>query len=316
MNELQLPEKPTDDLSKIKDTLIRANKKAHIVGAVTEIRYIPPSYQLVFRSQHFDSEFDREQDKARSNGRWYKVEGGKYALHKSALDKLASLAGVSVIENETVKVAELVWRSKVTVQLKEVDGKIRKVTKTKEVDLREGEHPIQLRKRYAKLNSSSFEAKQIKKKLNRIEHAPAMCETKAHCRALRSILGIQAAYSKEEAKKPFVCASLMWAPPSSPEMERMIAAVELGIVDQVYGSPPIRSAPQPLQVEVDPADKGDHLDLYSDDFEEDPPTGEEPHEEHVQPTCSVCSVVIHETVHDFSVRRFRKPLCREHQPKR
>lgn len=230
---LGLPQGPIKDLSQVQDALGHAaHQRCNLLAPVTRIEFIPPGFQIALRVVAFSDHFTQAQwNDDKSNGTWYRVDGGKLALHRSALDQLASAAGISSVgPGCSVELVEAnYWRAKHTVSVRTFDGQRRQITRHVEVDLRDGSPEAQAAGRGLK-NARKFGSR--------------LADSKAANRAIRAALGIQGAYTREQAQLPFVFPVLIWTPdPEDKEIARMTAAVELGIADQVYGRADGGSAP-------------------------------------------------------------------------
>lgn len=297
-----LPGRPVRSVEEVKHALLKASDTANILGPVLEVQFIPPEHSVAFQVMYFDPSFTNEQRQKKSNGQWYMVDGGKIALHRNALDALASAAGISTLDSTVVQVEPLLWRAKVLVEMKNLDGTPRRVVRTKEVDLRKAQ------------GEKGFK--------NMVTHAPAQCETKAYNRAVRACLGIPGAFDQADAGRPFVVPRLMWSPSTDDaEIRRMIAAQNLGIAAQVYGAPKVTG---PVVVDTGDYDPNE-MELMSPDFVESEPDEPEPvqdedpwdrpPEDH-GPACVVCGTLIEDDrVVDYSTRKFGKILCMKHQPR-
>jgi hypothetical protein len=224
-SELGLPEEPTADPHRVGAALLEAAQRGcNVLAPTTLIDFVPPDHMLSIRVVQFPVE---GMQGATSNGTWYKTDGGKYALHRSALDMLAAAAGISTVSSIVSSPERFYWRATNTIRMKTFEGTWRTIVASREVDLRDGSADAK------KLLDGNNGAKALQ---NARIHGPQVCETKARNRAIRAAIGIKGAYSPDEAERPFVFPALTWKPDvSDPEVKRMVAATELGIVEQVYG---------------------------------------------------------------------------------
>ena len=221
---LGLPSRPIDDIDLLQDCLaIAATRNCNLLAPVTRIQYIPTGYQIAMRVVAFPSQFSQADRDAKSNGAFYMVDGGKLALHRSALDQLASAAGISSVADKChVELVEVFhWRARHTVSMRTFDGARREITRHLEIDLRDG----------------SPEAMAAGKGLkNARKFGSRLADSKCANRAVRAALGIQGAYTKEKAALPFVFPVLIYTPNlSDPVIQRMQAAAEFGIAESVFG---------------------------------------------------------------------------------
>lgn len=206
---------------------------------------------------------------------WYKVDGGKLAPSKVALDRLAELAGIS--DEYTRRVDDgktpFRWEYESAVLIRGLDGTTRRIVRRREVDLTESGPDFALAVESAK-RGGRYTAGTVPGQIQQArKFGAAICESKAHNRAVRAALGIAAAMPPDQAARPFVVPKLTWVPPADNAMiQQMIAAKELGLVDALFGGqqaarPTIAAEPAPEIID----DKGEGApDLDYDDGEEAP----------------------------------------------
>jgi len=324
-SQLGLPDEPVDDLAKIRHALENAQRQANVLAPLTPLDYIPPDHVVSFKVVLFDS---HEGWDNKSNGTWYQTDGGKLALHRSSLDKLAQAAEISTIDSRVQVMAPFVWRCAVTVRMKGMDGQMRTIIRSKVIDLSDG----------------SPEARKCggdRALLNARSHGAQLCESKAANRAVRAILGLKGAYTKAEAERPFVFPKLTWVPDmNDPEIRRMVAARELGLIGEIYGpgsnTPAYAPAGNVIEAdhqlsasELDAAEAGDYddrdrnQDRRRDDRDDrndrrQPDHRDESRERRPLPlpmgeTCSRCDAEVPERVAEYSRRQFGAVLCRNCQ---
>lgn len=324
-SEYGLPDQPVAEVLQIADALTNAEGRGYNVLTPTmRLEYIPPGHQVSIRVVKFPTEFTQADNRAKSNGTWYKVSGGKLALHGSALNMLAAAAGISIVSTHVERTSRHVWTATVGATMTGFDGQPRYMAKSKIVDLRDG----------------SDEAKAAGDGVhNARKHGAALAESKAANRAIRALLGLQGAYKPEQAAQPFVFPRLIFVPDmSNPEIARMVTAKALGIVGDVYG--PAIETEGPVVADVNNVVDADVSDARAltdqstlDDLEtagagrerepvrtgktaahpdddqtlEPPPMG---------PVCEQCAVEVSDRVAEYSRGQFQKVLCRPHQPRR
>lgn len=263
-SELQLPSGPVRSPAEGTQALTRAvDAGAILLAPRTAIGEIPVGYELLVRAVRFPTGGGKEANGKWSNGVWYTTDGGGLALHRSSLDQLAQLAGISSVPDacRVVEMTRYCWKATHTVRVRDLNGTWRTAVGNRIVD--------------ARGPNADLSIPQGDKLLRTLrEHGPAQAESKARNRAIRAALGIRGSYTPEEANRPFVCPVLQWKPDmSDPIVRQMVAASELGITDRVYG-PREPQAPA-LTSTVDP----DVLDLMDDNSDERPRGGRDPGDE-------------------------------------
>lgn len=327
--DLGLPAVPTTDVNMIRDALGNAaTRGCNVLAPVTQLEWIPPDHQLSIRVCVFPVP---ETDEKFGNGVWYPTEGGKLGLHRTALDQLAQAAGISIVTSRVECAERFVWLAHVRTRMKTFDGTWQ---------FREASRPTDLRDDAPE----TLQFKGDKDKLNKARiFGPMSAETKALNRCIRGHLGLKGGYTRAEAARPFVFPALVWTPDrSDPEIRRMLAAQELGIVDQVYGGRkgggPVLASPDVI---VDVSDDDDdeprarqlteRVDVPAEKPKEKAavtPTQQTlvpekqrenpPWEEGTKggpPECDTCGKPLSDKVAKYSLDNFQAPLCFEHQPK-
>ena len=309
-----LPQGPVTDVGLVRDALATALEKGcNLLAPLTQLQTLPPDHEvaLVVVAFPLDGEWSN-----RSNGTWYEVDGGKVSLHRGALDRLAAAAGLSSVpEHCRVELVEtFFWRATYTVRGKGFDGQERTVTKSVEFDVRQ----------------DSPEARKLGRGLAGARKFGARhAESKAANRAIRSFLGLNGSYTRAAAAKPFVFPKLQWVPDmSDPMIRRMVAAKQLGIVDQLFGAQArAENAPQIVQVEEEaipeggtaPADPAPTLVPPRQGTDDPPWAGDRWEQENdgsgEVPDCSVCGKPLTNRVANYSADKYGEPLCYQHQPR-
>ena len=220
-----LPAEPMTNAAAISRAFAVAKAEGcNLIGAETTISYVPPGYSVVFRLVRFDASAPKT---------WYRTDDG-FALSFVALSQRAALAGITWEESEPIPTRERnLWRHRARASMRLIDGTRRSLVATAELDLR-GTTPDE-----TGCKSPAMLAKKRQK-------GAAHCASSAQARVIRQLLGIRT-YSPEEQAKPFVVVTLAWIPPvGNPEVDKLIAATELGVVSQVYGARPVAPAPKAL----------------------------------------------------------------------
>lgn len=315
--DLGLPDRPVgaDAIASLRDGLAALGQRAHLLcAASTSIAAPPPDHVIQLRLAAFPATFTDEDRKKRSNGHWYIVDGGKLALHRNALDQLASAAGLSDVRDgcRVELLAPYHWHATHTVQLLTLEGSIRQISRSVEIDLRDG----------APETAAYGEDERGRKGLNNArKFGLRTAQSKAANRAIRAALGLQSAYEPAQAEKPFVFPALVYVPPSDdPEIRRMIAAQRLGIAAALYGPAPAAAPSRPLVIDADLEDDFDadaaEAGVVEDDRDERPPTGELARPTKAStaalPTCRQCAAEITVAQANATDAVFGMPLCSAH----
>jgi hypothetical protein len=236
-----LPAGPISDVKKITAALQHCEAHGLIVlGNVSTLDRLPPNYVIGFRVVRLPAVFTPQQWNDKSNGLWYRTDGDKLALHRSALERLASGAGISTVSSTVTELVPNKYRAVVRVRYRTIDGQTLEIERSKVVDASEDA---------ARLNG--WDSRRARRER---EFAAEKAETKASSRAIRAALGLPSAFPREVAGAEFVIPALQYVPDlEDPEIRRMVAAREMGIVDQLFG-PGARTAaeePQTVTTRVD-----------------------------------------------------------------
>ena len=188
------------------------------------------------------------------NGRWRQ----RYALSKTALDKIAHTIGISWIPGETRRVDDrsnprLVEFKAVGI-LKKTDGTLQVLSGTKEIDLDAMEYELRLKlketarrgklkrgnqvlKADTQICTQEIEYRVSKRMVEVQKHKVALAESGAKNRAIRS-LGLKSSYTEEDLQKPFVVPRIDFNPElalADPELKREIVREAMAAGTQLYG---------------------------------------------------------------------------------
>ena len=153
-------------------------------------------------------------------------------------------------------------------------------------------------------------------------------ESKARNRAIRKLLGVRGTYPIEQIDLPFVLVAYVFDPSGDPALEReyrrMQAQVAAGIaapaagqaiaVGQTVvddGDDEEADLPAGASTAPAPAEREQRQQARQDTRRDEP--AHDDHGEEPQPQCAVCRKTISPNVHDFSVRKYKRPLCLDHQ---
>jgi len=236
---LGLPEGLVADVKAVTESLDHlAQLGVNLLAPLTRIEFIPPGYRLAFRAVLFPVGRVRSPEDGWvnvggkwTNGTWYESDGGGLALHKAPLRQLAAAAGLSW---ETFDVSTDLnrWTLKAVGRIRNMDGAWRQVSAIKDLDLRDDGPIVPAWHVQAKRKDSrgNADARILKAR----EHGGRMAESKAVNALIRDALGLRTCYPEALARAPFVFPLLIWLPETT-EARAMQAAVELGVVSQVYG---------------------------------------------------------------------------------
>lgn len=274
-SELGLPNQPVIDTHEVNNSLAQALEQGcNVLSPLTQINYIPPDHVIQIRVIYCPLEGGWDNG-GRSNGTWYQVDGGKIALHRAALEQLASAAGLSDVPElcsvVNVEGSPYYWRATHTVKMKTIDGTDRLVKRSVGLDLRDG--------------SSELGGASSKRIANMRKFGERQAETKAASRAIRAALGIKGGYTKQEALRPFVLPTLVWRPDmSDPEIKRMVAAKQLGVINELFGA---QEQSRIERLNNTPAAQG-------------------------APPCETCGVALTDEQANRSIDAVGAPLCAEH----
>ena len=188
------------------------------------------------------------------DGQWRQ----RYALSKTALDKIAHTIGISWIPGETRRVDDrsnprLVEFKAVGI-LKKTDGTLQVLSGTKEIDLDAMENELRLKlkemARRGKIRkgrevlkagtqacTDEIEYRVLKRMVEVQKHKVALAESGAKNRAIRS-LGLKSSYYEEDLQKPFVVPRIDFNPElalADPQLKREIVREAMAAGTQLYG---------------------------------------------------------------------------------
>jgi len=309
--ELGMPSGPTADVALVADAMSRASAKGYtLLGPTTKISYIPPGHVISIRIVEFGGEFNAEQQQAKSNGNWYRLGNGLFALHRSALDQLAAAASISTVKSVTTLEEPSMWKCTHRIRMKSFDGQVVEVERTKILDLRNGS-----------AEAAAMTAGQLK---GARQHGAALCESKAVNRCIRSALGLKGGYTVDEKNRPFVFPVLIWLPDmENPRIAEMVAARELGITEGLYGPSykAVDAGPIEVPVLTDQSDAAEMAAVQTDEREREPIPArqerrqEQPAEQSVE-QCVQCGAPLPYRVASYSTDKYGEPLCYQCQQER
>lgn len=228
-----LPALPVTDVAMVADALEHAQQAGlNVLAPLTKLQIIPPNYQVSIRVVIFP--LGGWRSGTYSNGVWYKTDGGGLALHKPALRQLAAAAAAGMswdTERTDDQTNPNRWEYKAIGRVRNMDGQWRTVTASKEVDLRDESPMVQ-----DMIASAKKRRRDPWVQIQKARTAGGrMAEAKAINALIRSALGIQGSYTREQAARPFVFPLLIYIPPNTREVRLLQAAVELGAGADLFG---------------------------------------------------------------------------------
>lgn len=202
---------------------------AHLISPATAPPNIPVGFEFAFSRVLISGDT--------SKGDVYKTEGGKLAIHKSGLERLAKAAGVVWDMKQCGRTDDMKEPNfaayRVVGHFRDLDGTIMPVFGEKQMDLRDGSERAK--------SMTPGDLKQQRKFI--AEHA----ETKAKLRAIRS-LGIKSGYTEKDFEFPFVVVKLAFNGRTSIQDDPdrsiqkayslMIAQDTIGVKNLLYGTEP------------------------------------------------------------------------------
>ena len=205
-----LPAEPITKAETARNALSIAAQHCNLLAPETSLDFIRAHYAISMRVVAF------------SEGDWYSTDG-KQALTYSALCKLAAAAGLTWLTVRRIDDGKtpLFWRFEARARVRLFDGTEREEIASRELDLRDGAPDALSAKSAAGLA-----------KLRSV--GPQQCESKAKARVIRALLGVRS-YTANEARRPFCWPALVYMPPDTEDVNRMVAAKELGMVEAMYG---------------------------------------------------------------------------------
>lgn len=257
------PEHPLAELA----TLAQAGE-VNALAPITQWDRIPKGCSLSLRSVLIDKDLET-----------YPQQGGKRAMLKPALDKIANAAGVTWEDSRKVDTIGHPYfcRWAVSAMMHDPDGTPRRVYAHKAIDLRDdngaGEQGARLQQLLADakksaLNGNSAQDKAAAKTPDGLrklaekriraerEHIESYAESKACNRAIRRILALRQSYPPDVFKLPFATVKLV----PNPDDPASAAAIVGSLMQarQALYDPPAASPPHPAallnqdQEELDP----------------------------------------------------------------
>ena len=227
---------------------------AHVLCPMVDFSTLPPGHALVAAGVQMST--DENDGDVYKGTPW--LSGGRVALSKVGLRKLADCAGMSITTTTVEPFDVNYWKVKATATRTGLDGGREVRESTFEWDLRDGS-----------ARAKPMTARQLEQaRLHGLRH----CETRAINSVIRE-LGVKQTYRPQELAKPFVVVRLMYQPDmSDPATRRLADAAHFGASAALY---PPAAAPSVLESSVDVRPDG----IIGDDLElpaETPPDTSQP----------------------------------------
>ncbi len=202
------------ELGPLHEAMQKASKNANLIAPIVAIDQVPVFFEWSLRVVKIDS---RSMQKG---GEVYHVGGGKNALGKSALAKLAHAARITWDGARSGRLDDAsdphYVHFRAVGYFPDYDGRnLLEISGEKILDLRDGSAMVQ------KLQAESRDSGERRIREMRafiLEHA----ESKARNRAIRQALSLKSGYTEEELRKPFVVPALVETGRcEDPELRRM-----------------------------------------------------------------------------------------------
>ncbi|MFB6371584.1 MAG: hypothetical protein ABEN55_00375 [Bradymonadaceae bacterium] len=232
--------RPTSDVSKVQSAIMQAREQGCTVLAPETYLESDEEFEYSIRFFKFDDTPNQYDNKD-----FYKPGGGGWAMHKNALQKIASAFGIQWLEPERIDNFQhpnlAVVRAK-AIAPDPATGQMRSYSATKQLDLRDESAEVHsMRARYRK----NGQWKTYKKGPNGKErykrdlrqkrtHINELAETGAKNRIIREVTGVRQDYTDEEIRSPFAVVSVVSRPGEHEQIEQAQEANEA--VGQLYGS--------------------------------------------------------------------------------
>lgn len=237
-----LPSAPlarTEDLAKTWEQL---RGKANLISPVASVDAIPALHGISLRAVVIDSNTDQYGNGAEvyRDSRFCGLD--EVALGGVALQKIAAAAGVQIVS--TVRMDDrsepYYCAMELTLGIRDFDGTWRQVTKSKEIDLREGApEAMKPEKDNNNRKTGKLVALDPSALADKRRHIQSLAETKAFYRGLRTLLNLKQKYSKRELERPFVVPKLVPAlDPSDPDQKKALIEMAIGTNQRLYAPRP------------------------------------------------------------------------------
>lgn len=198
----------------------------NLIGPEVHLSSLPRMYAVSLRFallDPYDPPMVGANGGKKSNGIWYEQNGGGLSPHYTALNSLARMCGVNWLDFQRTDagMTPLYWRFAGRASIKLLDGRTIDVYGTGESDLRDSSAEIN------GLSAQRLAGMRAK--------GSQRAESIAKARILRELMCLRQKYSEAEAAQPFVFPALEFQQPADPELDRLVAMREMGLLDTLYG---------------------------------------------------------------------------------
>jgi hypothetical protein len=207
----------------------------------------------------------------------YSVKGGKRAINKVGLSKLADLAQIEHVDTDWDYMGGAGIRATVSARMRGSDGVWRTCKETKQVDYALLKEQVRLRLIKNGVKDPTEEAVLTSYVAER-EFLPEKTESRAFLRAIRTLIAVKPAYTAQELQKPFFVIGWAFTPDwSNPNVNRMLELNFREATADLYGAD---TAPAELPPEVErPVQRPPEPQPEPTPVQQPPPPEPEPEEE-------------------------------------
>ncbi len=251
---VKLPSKALETLEELEAACRSLEGRANIISPVAVVNSIPPLHAISLRYVEIDATVN-------SYGQGPEVyrdrrfcNDNEVALGGVAIQKIAAAAGVKMASsNRTDDRSDPNYCNvEVVLVVRDFDGMVRNVIKTKELDLRDGApESMKPQKTQGGKKTGQMEHLDPSALADKRRNIQSNCESKAHYRGIRSILQLRQKYTLDELKKPFAVFKLV------PNLDQNDPVQKIALIDSalereatLYGHPQIE--PAVLSADVPP----------------------------------------------------------------
>lgn len=227
----------TIPVEQVRQIVEQAAQNYHVIGAMS-FGEIPVGHSVVMNVLKANPD-------TKTGGDVYDVGGERFGLTGNFLNALADSAGVSVVDSKLIVYQANYCIVETTVARMGLDGSVRRISRRKVMDLREGSGQLKAMRDAAKAKSKDAATQVREQRLRIAEHA----DSKAALRAIRAILSVRT-YTQEELKKPFAIFKLQFTGTTNDPALRQIFAIglmqaSLGAMGALFGAPASTLLPGP-----------------------------------------------------------------------
>lgn len=250
------------DAQAASDALAKAAEFGHLISPQTTVGNLPEGCSLMVSAVVVD--LRRETYKSGNCN--------ELGLGKVALNRISAAAGIDWLYAHCKRTDDnkrAFYRSCQAVgRVRQFDLSWRTQSAHKEIDMSEtGQDYLDIvnreaenKRRYKDKYDGDGGAKEIAVKR---KHILSLCDTEAHLRCIRALVGLRVSYLPDELEKPFIVVRLSFDGRSAdPNIQSMfadrIADAFLGASDKLYGSRPQLHRAQPRIIELPAAEDPEH----------------------------------------------------------